>query len=128
MSTTTILKTFKENLITFLDELIGQMPTEGDLVIARIFIKDQVPVETILQYFCFKLLPLKDLVKQRNAGFFLNNNILFSKISKDKVNHFKKLWRSGSLDDDDKETIFKWFDTFIYLAEKYQNSLKLTKT
>ena len=128
MSTITILKTFKENLITFLDELIGQMPTEGDLVIARIFIKDQVPIASILQYFCLKLLPLKNLIKERNAGFFLDNNILFSKISKDRVNHFKKLWRSGTLDDDDKETIFKWFDTFIYLAEKYQKSLKKINT
>jgi hypothetical protein len=123
MNTYTILKSFKENLITFLDELIGQLPKEGDLIIARIFLNDQVPIEIIVKYFCLNLLPLKDLVKNRDSGFFLNNNILFSEISRDKVNHFKILWRSGNLDEDDRETIFRWFDTFLFLSEKYQNSL-----
>lgn len=127
MSSVVILENFKKNLVLFLDELIGQFPTEGDLVVARILIKDQVPILTVMQYMCRVILPLRKLVEDRDEKFILENNILFDSfgrdIGKDKVNHFKKLWRSGRLDDDDKETIFKWFDTFIFLADRYQKSL-----
>ena len=41
MSETLILQEFKNNLITFFDELIDQFPTEADLVIIRIFLKDR---------------------------------------------------------------------------------------
>ena len=37
----------------------------------------------------------------------------------DKTLHFKKLWRSGKLDDDDKKIIWKWIDSFVYLSDKY---------
>ena len=38
--------------------------------------------------------------------------------------HFKKLWRSGVLDNDDKDIIWKCVDSFVYLADKY-NKLKI---
>jgi hypothetical protein len=122
-STLSIMKNFQNNLIIFFDELINQFPQEADLVIARIFLKDQVPIADVMNYVCHKLIPLKKLVTNRDEKFFVENNILFEDLQKSKVNHFKKLWRSGLLDDEDKETIFKWFDTFLFLAEKYQKSL-----
>lgn len=119
-----ILKSFKENLLTFLDELITQLPNEGDLILIRIFINDQIPIEKVMDYFIKKIIPLKTLIKERNASFFLENNVLsLSEKHNNKINHFKRIWRSNVLDNHDKETIFKWFDTFIFLAEKYQNSI-----
>jgi hypothetical protein len=29
------------------------------------------------------------------------------------------LWRSGLLDDEDKQVIWNWIDAFIYLGDKY---------
>ena len=40
MSEIEILKKFKDTVISFLDELIGQFQEEADLVIFRIFLKD----------------------------------------------------------------------------------------
>lgn len=124
MSETEILKQFKNALISFLDELIGQFPAEGDLVIFRIFLKDRVPIHNVLNYFVMKILPLKDMVKERDEDFFLNKCDLFEGIgdteNKGKINRFKMLWRSESLDDDDKKVVWEWFDSFIYLSEKYQ--------
>ena len=124
MSEIEILKQFKNALISFLDESIGQFPTEGDLVIFRIFLKDRVPIVSVLNYFVLKILPLKNMVKDRDEDFFLNKCELFESIQnterKGKVNRFKKLWRSSSLDNDDKRVVWEWFDSFIYLSEKYQ--------
>ena len=127
MSEIEIIKQFKNALITFLDELIAQFPQEGDLVIFRIFLKDRIPITSILNYFVHKILPLKKMVKERDEDFFLNKCKLFEEVNnseeKTKVTRFKRLWRSPTLDEDDKNIIWEWFDSFIYLSEKYQNSL-----
>lgn len=115
-----ILTEFRSNLVAFLDELIEQFPQEGDLVVLRIFICDQVPIVDIMNTFGARVLPLKDMVKQRNAKFFLENNILFDQVNTSKVSYFKELWSSGKLDDEDRDTIWRWFELFISLAEKYQ--------
>ena len=123
MSEIDVLMQFKTCLIEFFDELIEQLPTEPDLIIARIFLKDRIPISDVMNYFVHKLLPLKNLVKERNEDFFLENDVLFQRLQHNKVNHFKVIWRSGLLDDDDKEIIFKWFESFIRQAEKYQKAL-----
>jgi hypothetical protein len=125
MSEIEILKQFKNALISFLDELIGQFPSEADLVIFRIFLKDRVPIDSIINYFVLRILPLKKMIDERDEDFFLNKCELFESIQgqekKGKVTRFKKLWRSESLDDDDKRVVWEWFDSFIFLSARYQN-------
>ena len=112
---------FHKNLIAFLDELIGQFPEEGDLVIIRIFLKDKVPVADIMNQSCYKILPLKTRIKERDDAVFLDNDVLFSGLKKkDKVNHFKRLWRSGRLDQEDKDAVWRWMDVFVHLMEKHE--------
>jgi len=120
MSRIQILTDFKSSLVNFFDELIEQFPEEGDLVVIRIFLNDQVPIADVMATVVAKLLPLKDLVKKRDESFFINNNVLFDKLDKNKVNHFKTLWKSSKLDQEDRDVIWKWYDLFISLSEKYQ--------
>jgi hypothetical protein len=131
MSEIEILKQFKNALIAFLDELIGQFPLEGDLVIFRIFLKDRIPIKDIINDFVLRILPLKELIVARDEDFFLNKCELFENIEstekKGKINRFKKLWRSESLDDDDKKIVWEWFDSFIFLTEKYQKNKTIQK-
>ena len=122
MSEIQVLSEFKNGLISFFDELIDQFPYEGDLLIIRIFLKDQIPIEDVINIFNNAVNKengkLKEMIKKRNEIFFLENNI-FDSFSKNKVMHFKKLWRSGVLDDEDKKVIWKWIDSFVYLGDKY---------
>jgi hypothetical protein len=94
----------------------------------RIFLKDQIPIEDVMNIFSNAInkdnAKLKKMIKDRNEIFFLENNI-FDSISKTKVVHFKKLWRSGSLDEEDKKVVWRWVDSFVYLSEKY-NKIKST--
>jgi len=125
MSSSEILCEFKKNLITFIDELIGQFPSEIDFIFIRIYLKDQIPIEKIMDIFLTTILKddqkIKKMARERNEAFFLDN--VFDSFGKDKVDNFKKLWRSGRLDKADKKIVWSWFDTFIYLADKY-NKLK----
>ena len=123
MSKTDILKQLKEQLILFFDELIDTLPDEPDLIIIRIFIKDKYPVEDIMKYLMKKFIPLRNCILKEDEGFFLNNNILFEEMDNTKVNHFKRIWRSETLSEDDRKVIWKWFKGFLYLAEKYANIL-----
>jgi len=122
-----LLQTLHKDLVTFLDSLIESFPEEGDLVIARFAIKDQFPIKDIMEYIIQKLLPLKSNVDSRDNNFFLENNILFEQLEDNKVNHFKKIWISGNLDDEDKDNIWKWFDRFLRIAQYYVKIKKIEK-
>jgi hypothetical protein len=116
-----LLIQLKDQLIIFFDELIDLLPEEPDLVIVRIFLKDRIPITDVMEYITDSLVPLKNLIKERDDNFFLDHNILFEKLDDNKVNHFKKMWSNNSLDRETKNTMWLWFDSFIYLAEKYIN-------
>ena len=121
-----ILVEYRKQLLAFLDELIGQFPQEGDLVVARLFLANQVDIKQVMQVFIQKLATkdseLKKMVKERNEKLFLEHSI-FDVVGKEKVNHFKKLWRSGQLDDEDKDVIWNWIDAFVYLSDKYTKAI-----
>lgn len=124
MSEIEILKQFKRSLISFLDELISQFPKEGDLVMFRIFLKDRIEIVTIMNLFVLKILPFQKMIEERNEDFFLNHCSIFNSIKgekQSKVHKFKKLWRSSSLDSEDRRIVWEWFDSFIFLSQKYQN-------
>jgi hypothetical protein len=126
MSEIEILTEFKSQLITFFDELVSQFPTEPDLIVLRLFLTNQVPIQDVMNIFNHKIntndQELRKMVKERNEVFFLEHSI-FENVQKDKVNHFKKLWRSGRLDLEDKNVIWNWMDAFIYLGDKYSKTI-----
>ena len=122
MSEIQVLIEFKNNLISFFDELIDQFPLEPDLVMVRIFLKDQIPVKDAMEEFVHKITKndneLRKMIKDRQEEFFLDNNI-FDNLGRDKVNHFSRIWRSDALDAEDKVVIWKWVDSFVYFSDKY---------
>lgn len=122
MSQLQILTTLRNELISFFDQLIGLLPNEGDLIMIRYLIADKIAIKDIMDYIVKKLLPLSDLVKNRNDNFFLQNNILFDKLDNNKVNYFKNIWTSDKLDDQDKDIIWKWFKRILFRAEQYQKA------
>lgn len=120
-----ILTKFKEGLVSFFDELIEQFPTEGDLILARVFINDQTPIKDVMEEFNFRITrndnQLRKMVKTRNEKFFLDYSV-FSELGNEgenKANHFKRIWLSERLDDEDKEAIWNWIDLFVGLADRY---------
>lgn len=125
-----VLNEFKNNLITFFDELIDQFPDLGELVIMRIFLKDQICIKNVIEMTGYQLNKnqgiIRKMIKDRNEEFFLEENNFFDVLSEQKKNKFLKfssIWRSKRLDKEDKETIWKWIDSFVFLTDKY-NKLK----
>lgn len=124
MSCFTILKEFKEQIIIFIDELIDQFPLEGDLIAFRFFIKDRSLIEDLMNDLIVDLLPFKSMAKNKDEKFFLENRDVFKHMDQSRVLHFKKLWKSGTLDEDDKHVIWTWVDLFLNMAERYKEAKK----
>jgi hypothetical protein len=116
-----ILKLFKTNLIKFLDALIEQMPSEGDLIFLRIMFDSQIPMEEAISIFCERIMPYQEMVKTKDDRFFLEGTDLFSGLQKEKVSYFKDLWLSPQFTSEDKDEIWKWFRLFLNIAIKWQS-------
>lgn len=122
---TNILQTFKSCLVQFLDELITQFPEEADLIVFRILVKDKIAIDDVIKVISHTLTKndneLKNMINQRNEKFFLEHDFLSGIVDadKEKINKFKKLWRSQRLDSDDKEAVWNWLDNFVIICDRY---------
>jgi hypothetical protein len=112
-----ILNKFHNSLVNFFDELVEMFPNEQEFILLRILIKDQIPSTQIMSYFEFALKnkQIMSSIENRDDNFFLDN-LLFSKINKSDI--FKKIW-INKLNEDDKNIIWKWVDSFMKLTEEY---------
>ena len=123
MSELEILTEFKTQLINFFDELITQFSQEGDLVVMRIFITNQMSIEMTIDKFIIELnknnQEFRTAIKNRDELFFLEYKLKKDTQEKFNLANFRKLWRSERLDNDDKNIIWDWFDTFLFLTDKY---------
>lgn len=116
-----IKKDLINNLKEFLDDLLETLPEEEDLHIMRIFLIDQIPIDTLIQQFNKYVLPHREKIKKRDQAFFLNDDGIFGKINGQKILHFKDIWKSTRLSDSDKNTIFIWVEQFIHIIDELNN-------
>lgn len=120
-----ILEEFKKCLIMFLDEFITQFPTNSELVKARIYLCNQIKIKNVLESFIFKINTqnsiLKKMIKDHDENFFLEYNLLECFGYNNEMNSFRKIWRTGNLDTENKNIVWKWLDSFLFFAEKYSN-------
>jgi hypothetical protein len=112
---------FKNSLLQFMDELIEQYPTYPTLVMVRIVIKDQIASADVINKFVTEILPYSSFITSKNELIFSDLNVIYKScfgIKKDKeIRNFKKLWKNS--DEDNKKTIWKWFDFFLRMSHKY---------
>jgi hypothetical protein len=112
-----LLQLFKTNMIDFLDELIQQFEEEGDLMVMRFFLSEQVPVELLMKQFHKFVMPHKELIRTKNEQFFLEHDNIFGSSPKDKVVHFKQLYLKMA--NEDRDTLWAWFKSFISICDKW---------
>ena len=119
MSYSTVALEFHSAFSDFIIELYEQFPGEIDLLKAQVYVSTAITPEELISTFIQHILPHKANIKDRDDKFFLEKigNMFSSSIGK--VNHFRNIWRSSTLDDEDREILWQWFDSFVLLAEKY---------
>lgn len=117
---TDILLKFKTQLLLFIDELIQQFPHEGDFVIFKLFIANQMPIQTAMELFRKQLdnneQRVRKMIELRLSDFFfVSDNFPF--ISASKLEKCEVLW--NDLDVTDATIMWTWIDSIVKLADKY---------
>ena len=125
MSELQLLQTFKNQIINFLDELIQQFPNQAEFVIIRVFVKDQIPLADVLGRFIKECLDFHAQIKQKDEKFFLESDIIVNalggnQMGLDVMDKLRELWRSDSLDQEDRDMVWRWLDLFFNIAQKYK--------
>ena len=131
MNKDALVKLFKDRLLTFLDILIEQFPKERDFPLLKLGIKSRmVSVKDTLKEFTTVILPHKDMVINKDEEFFLSkcsSLLTGTEVTTEEMDHFKKIWTSETLTEDDKENLWKWFKLFLDIAIEYDKVRKIKK-
>lgn len=127
MNNKELLKLFKSNVLSFLDNVISVFPKETHFIFFKLAVKSGLVSEKkILKDFSEIIIPHKEMVLQRNEEFFLTKcKSLVSNlpnVKDDDVDHFKNMWTSEQLTDEDRENIWKYFILFLNIALKYEEN------
>ena len=112
---------YKTVLLKFLDEIIGQFPEEGELVLIK-FCLEKLPGSIPFNMFNTVIHKnnnkIKKMVKERNHEFFFQCSPL-GFYGKNKMKHFYEVWKSDKLDDETRSTIWDWIDALVDIIDKY---------
>ena len=119
-SSTIYLSKFKENMIIFLDEMVDTF-NFPEFIIFRVMI-NTIAIEVVMAEFIKNVLPNKQKVTSRTVEFFKMLSNLTTKEIKDTILCIYRIVVSETIDKETKEVIWKWFDQFIILSEKYVSS------
>ena len=123
MSSETILLQFHSSLVTFLDELIKLFPDEEDFIRLRIYLKDQISIQIVMDNFIYALNRdsniMKTFIKDRNISGIMDNCVVTDNLNREKIIYFKKLWYSPRFYNEDRKMIWKWIDSFVGISDKY---------
>jgi hypothetical protein len=124
MSQIQLLSILKKELLAFVDELIELYPSEKDFLVIKFFLENQVPMVDVMNFLIEKILPIEHCIHSRDDKFFLENQVLFEQLrdKSTKVNYFKNMWTSDTVDNDDREMIWTWFEHFASIAKKYKHA------
>jgi hypothetical protein len=112
------VKKFKVILLQFIDELVQMFPSDSDIVLCRILIKDQIPIEAVLNIFVKYFINHIDMIENRDESFFSTGTDEFCQALKLRSNIFHRIWFLENLDADDKATLWEWIVSISKLVQK----------
>lgn len=114
-----VLKQLHQQVTNLIDDILTICPDERDLLSIRIFF-NLYPEIDLMEGFIKWVYPWKEHIMEKNEDFFKKNTHVFGPLPADKVAHLKTKLYDGTFDEQDKEIMWKYFQVFIRLVEKYK--------
>lgn len=125
MTNSEIIQDLKDTLLEFLIDLkenIALKPEEqGDLAIVEFFF-NQMTCSNLMQHFIAHVLPWENAIKCRDDKFFINNKRIFGGLPSDRVEYFSQMWKGNRLTQEDRDSIWEYFDTMVEIARQYKKN------
>lgn len=122
--TTEDLKSIILDFINDLRENVFTLESEkGDLMVVEFFFKRMSP-ESIASHVIKHVLPHAEVIAKRDLNFFLDNKALFSGLPDDRVVYYSRMISEDKnrLTDEDRKTIWEYFDVMIKLMEIHKKN------
>lgn len=118
-----LLHTEMLNLIDAIEHILEEHNLNSDdIVFIRFFFEKLSPAKA-MQHVISKVLPWSKQIKSHDDKFFYQNKHIFGELPEDKVDYVAKLWKGNTLDAEDKEEIWQFFEVFVVYAEKYKKDM-----
>jgi hypothetical protein len=104
------------------DNIFDKIEEKGDLMLVEFYFRRMHP-ERVISHVSKLALPHKDKIQARDLNFFLENKEIFAGLPSDRIEYYSSMIAAGSrLSSEDRKIIWAYFDTFIALAESYENN------
>ena len=114
-----VLNQLHQQVKNLIDDILNVCPEERDLLKIRLYFDLYPPID-LMDGFIKWVYPWKEQIMTKNEDFFKKNDHIFGPLPSDKVEHLKKRLYDGTFDNQDREVMWKYFQVFITLIEKYK--------
>lgn len=113
---------FKKELTKLFDDLMVRLNNDADLIVATTLIWNY-KISDIIGYMYKKILPdEKEYGTLKGFGnYIMKNDIVFGILPADKIEKTRNIW--AALDNDNKKSLWKYFQFFVKISSKYKNLL-----
>ncbi len=108
--------TFKNNLLSFMQELIAQFQSNPIFHLGHVVISAQDP-QKLMEHFIKEIIPFRDHINRRDEErlFSLKEN---SPTYGEILNQLETLW--VNLDNEDRDVMWQWIDSFVLMGVKFE--------
>jgi hypothetical protein len=122
----TTLKKFTGQLYQLIDDICELFPSETEFKMWRegLDLMAKANPARLMESFIYYVMPLRERILSKNEDFFMGNDFkkTVNSAAGDDMSvlhgHLARLWKT-SLTAEDKETIWKYFQVLVVLAERY---------
>ena len=104
--------TLQDSCEIFIPSLMSVFPYNEMLIDAYVDIMCRLTEKELLGLFRQFVLPHSKKIEAKDSAIFIGDLNLFGKYS----NEVKKIWLNKDLDDDNREIIWNWAQTFVKIA------------
>ena len=115
----------KKTILELIDDLKEYVFTESDeqsdIMMVELFFRSKPALE-IVYHIIQHILPHEHHITAKNDRFFVDNKQLFEGLPSQKIGYYTNQLTSDRIDADDKEMIWKYFNTLVKLAKKYKKN------
>ncbi len=116
-------KALHEDLLHFTDRIEDILDDHGlefdDLIYVKFFIS-KMTSEDAMQHVIMHILPWERQIEEKDDQFFYKNKKIFGDLPNNKVNYFSDLWMSTTLNEEDKDEIWRFMDTFVTYGNEFK--------
>ena len=124
MTTTTkqeICEKLKSQVVQLIRDLMSILPNEENKLMMVFLFFQTCDSQNIMDEFKKWVHPWKVQISDRDMKFFFENDHVFGPLPSKQLEYMRQKLRDGTIDDDNKEILWDYFNVFVKLMDRYDS-------